>query len=126
MLHRAAGLLLSAFMLHLNLVRADVTCASHSGAPTRHASHESAAMHHDAAARGDHGVTDHGITEDASCETPVLGDCCPAVSSCAPVIGMLSGSDASAILPWHHTIAPAVQLRLHTRSTAPEPPPPRL
>ena len=112
MIRRTVALLLALAMLHLNVERADAACAKHQDAPA--ADHEG--MQHGADAPADQ----------TPCETPASPDCCQALASCAPVLGIDAGSttiSSSTIVPM--TIVAAVIERPLSRSTAPEPPPPK-
>ena len=111
-MRRLVALLLALALLHLNVERVDAACATHHPAPA--AGHEG--MHHDGSAP----------TERTPCDTPVSSDCCQALASCASVLSLDAGSDtmaSPAIVPL--TIAAAVSERPLSRSTAPEPPPPK-
>jgi hypothetical protein len=111
-IRRLIALLLAVAMLHLNVERADAACA----------------LHHDAPAAGHEGMQ-HGAeapVDETPCETPASPDCCAALASCAPVLGLDASSvtiSSAAIVPM--TIVAAVIERPLSRSTAPEPPPPK-
>lgn len=113
MIRRLIALLLAFALLHLSVGRVDAACAMH-GRDAPATGHEG--MQHDGAAPAD----------ETPCQTPVSPDCCQALASCAPMLSMDDGSDtitAPAIV--HVTIAAAVSERPLSRSTAPEPPPPK-
>lgn len=107
---RLIALVIAFAMLHLSVARADAVCEMHGhGAPAT--SHEG--MQHDVPA------------EDASCETPLSPDCCQAVVSCAPVLDLSESRSVANTAIVHMAIAAAVIERPQSRSTAPEPPPPK-
>jgi hypothetical protein len=81
---------------------------------------------HDAPA-GDHEGMDHGAgatTEETPCDTP-LSECCRALVSCAPILSFSEARPVADLPIVHVTIAAAVIERPLSRSTAPEPPPPK-
>jgi len=100
-------------MLHLSVARVDAACAMHDGAPAE-SSHEGM-QHGDA----------HAPAEKVPCETPASADCCQALASCAPALGIAEGADVVTPLIVHATIAAVVSERPLSRSRAPEPPPPK-
>ena len=111
MIRRPIALLLALVMLHLTVARADAVCA----------------MHHEAPATAHEGM-DHGgaPAEKAPCDAPMSAEYCQTLASCAPVLSLneaLGAIAAPAIVPT--TIALAVVERPLSRSTAPEPPPPK-
>jgi hypothetical protein len=112
-IRRLVSLLLAVAMLHLTVARVDAACAMHDGAATQ-SSHEGM----------QHGDAD-APAEKAPCETPAAPDCCQALASCAPVLSIAEGADVITPLIVHATIAAAVSERPLSRSTAPEPPPPK-
>src|SRR5688572_6642601 len=100
-------------MLHLDVARADAACAMHGeGAPA--ASHEG--MDHHAGAPAD----------EAPCDRPDSPQSCQSFASCAPAVSVTeeAGTTLSPAIV-HVTITPAVAERPLSRSTAPEPPPPK-
>lgn len=106
------GLLVVLAVLHVNVVRADIACGMHDAAPST----------------GHEGMQ-HGTelpADDGSCDEPAMSDCCQAVLSCAPALepGEASAASRTTRIP-HRTIATAVGQRPASRSTAPEPPPPK-
>jgi hypothetical protein len=107
------ALLLAVAMLHLSVARVDAECAMHDVAP----------------AGSDHAGMDHGEgnapAEETPCDTPSSPDCCQSLASCAPVLSIAEGADVIAPLIVHATISAAVIERPLSRSTAPEPPPPK-
>ena len=112
MIRRLVAPLLAFAMLHLNVARVDATCAmhDHDAASTSHAG-----MQHDAGAPA----------EETACETPASPECCLALASCAPTLGADEESTSVTAAIVHMTIAAAVTERPLSRSTAPEPPPPK-
>ena len=106
-------------MLHLNFVRADFACATHSNAP--HAVAQSGADHtHHVASHTHHGKTAR------SCETPVQADCCQALVACSIAFALdEAGRDAAAVEPHSGALAIALSEPI-SRVTAPEPPPPKV
>jgi|SRR5436190_23085539 len=118
-------------MLHLNVVKADLACASHahgasSHGPSSHADQEHASaashpmsMHHEQAVGSAVGSTE-------SCDAPVQADCCQALVTCSVAPGLnVTASSMSA--PMSHDVVPAApQTAPLSRNGAPEPPPPKL
>lgn len=121
-MRRFTALGLAAFMLHLNVVRADVACAAHgtSSAQDVPTQHDMAGMH-----GGDDSRSDSGA-EQADCETPAQRDCCQAVTSCSPVLGFGVETVIAERIPTHDSAGTRYTTHPLSRSTAPEPPPPRL
>jgi hypothetical protein len=114
---------IAALMLHLNVVRADVACATHQ-AP---AGQDAPMQHHMGAMGGSHaGDLSEGIADDADCETPAQKDCCQAVTSCSPALGFGVETQIAGWVPSHGAAGAFFSTRPLSRSTAPEPPPPRL
>ena len=111
MIRRLAALLLATAVFHLSVARADAACAM---------------PQHDAPA-ADHEGMDHGAgptTEETSCETP-LSECCQALVSCAPTLSFSEARLVTDLPTVHMTVVSAVIERPLSRSTAPEPPPPK-
>jgi len=84
-------------------------------------------MPHDDAPAADHEGMDHGAgatTEETSCETP-LSECCQALVSCAPLLSVSEARPVEDLPIVHATVVSAVIERPVSRSTAPEPPPPK-
>lgn len=110
-IRRLTALLLASAVLHLSVARADADCDMHThDAPAT--GHEG--MHHDASAPA----------EDEQCET-VASDCCLALLSCAPMlrvseVAMTSDSPLARVA----ILQAVIELPL-SRTTAPEPPPPK-
>jgi len=122
-MRRFVALGLAAFMLHLNVVRADVACAALDATPG-----DAMATQHDMAGMHDSrdGGTTSGVANEADCETPAQKDCCQAVTSCSPVVGLGAERQVAEWVPTH--VAAGARYSTHpvTRNSAPEPPPPRL
>jgi hypothetical protein len=119
MIRRAIGLALGAFMLLLNVERADLVCAKHAGrAPM--------AMHHGLTPDAQrHSTTHHAGTGADECQTPSQPDCCSALASCSVMIGLFSDDGAASVVG-RHALAFAVAVSdPASRNVAPEPPPPR-
>ncbi len=115
-LRRLAAFAIALTMLHLNMVRADGACAAHAGhsaASENSLSHEG--MSHEAGMQ----------TDQAPCETPSQPDCCQALASCAPVLAMDARSEVAAGVAQHVAMIAAFNQQPASRSTAPEPPPPK-
>lgn len=114
---------LVAFMLHLNVVRADAACATH-----QMPAHQNASMQHDM--DGLHGGHDRGRADGAAdatnCETPTQTDCCQAVTSCSPALGFGVEKQIASWIPTHDAAGARFFARPLSRNTAPEPPPPRV
>jgi len=119
---RFSALSLAAFMLHLNVVRADVACAAHDASPRpdMSAPHDMAAVH----SGHDGGPSDDA--EESDCETPAQNDCCQAVTPCSPVVGLGAERQAAEWIPTHDAAGARYSTHPLTRNSAPEPPPPRL
>ncbi len=78
-MRRLTGLLSSLLLLHLTLVGADLTCATHGvhGRPDVSQSDASRHAGHHAPPRSD--APNH---DDASCQVPTIPACCQALASC--------------------------------------------
>ena len=90
---RTAGMLVAAFMLHLNFVEADAACASH-GRETA-ATHPATAAHHHASPT----QSDQGAGQKAPCDTPSQADCCQALASCTMLLGVNGEGQSFAGVP---------------------------
>lgn len=114
---------LAAFMLQLNAVRADVACATHEVAAAEDAPAQDATPahgHHDAEPpSGD-------AADESDCEMPAQNGCCQAMTSCAPSVGLGAETRVAEWSPVHDASGARYSAHALTRSTAPEPPPPRL
>ena len=120
MKRRLIALALRAFMLHLNVDRANLVCATHShsaGRPSASLAH----AHHNGMPAGHSSAT----TESKGCETPAQPDCCQALVACSMLLGLDSASVAVASLVSHDNIVVVAQARPISRVAAPEPPPPK-
>ena len=120
---RLTALAVAAFMLHLNVVRADAACVAHemSTGQDTPVQHDLAAMH------ASHELNDStGVSDDANCETPAQQDCCQAMTSCGPLFGSGIEWQPTAFVPSHDAVGALFSTRPLSRNTAPEPPPPRL
>lgn len=100
-------------MLHLSVARVDAACAMHDGAAPESS--------HDGMQHGDGGAP----AEQAPCDTPSAPECCQALASCASILSVAEGADGVTPLIVHATIAAAASERPFSRSSAPEPPPPK-
>ena len=110
MIRRLAALLLATSVLHFSVVPAAAACS----------------MHESSVPAAGHEGMDHGDDEpQAPCHAPGAPDC-QVPASCTPTLSIIeeSGTMVSPAIA-HVTIAPAVTERPLSRSTAPEPPPPK-
>lgn len=111
MLRRAASLIASGLLLHLNALGADRACAEHDGPPTHAPAHQHQGHDEDA--------------ERQSCDTPASAQCCDALSSCTLTFALDTERASPAPLSpaprvaGGGSMAPAALLR------APDPPPPK-
>jgi hypothetical protein len=113
---RLLGAISMALMLHLNLVGADAVCATHGSAKGPMAGDHM--VHQQHSAHSSHG------SQKGKCNTPVSPDCCSALTSCAPMLSLVS-LVAIELVPLHaDPVADRVDSPL-SRVTAPETPPPR-
>src|SRR4051812_32787337 len=90
-MRRLVAVALGAFMLHLNVVRADRACATHAHTTVGSSDHAMDASH------GAHNMTradNATVARDASCDTPLQADCCLTLASCSITLGL---HDAQAI-----------------------------
>lgn len=114
MIKRLSAVVLAFTMLHLTVALANADCSmhEHDAAAGAHAG-----MHHDGG---------HAPAEKTPCDTPVAPKCCQALVSCAPILAIDEGSEVvTTVAIAHAPIAAAVSERPLSRSTAPEPPPPK-
>jgi hypothetical protein len=108
-------------MVHLNVVRADVTCATHrehSAAPAGHTAHHASHQHGAIAAAA-------STAKDASCETPSQPECCQALASCT--VNAVATSEVATAQPtptYSVALARAI-VTPASRLVAPDTPPPR-
>jgi hypothetical protein len=109
-------------MVHLNVVRADVVCATHvehSAEPAGHTAHHASHQHHATAPDAS------SVANDASCETPSQPDCCQALASCsvsavaAVEVAIAQANPTHVSAPSRSVLTPA------SRFVAPDTPPPR-
>jgi hypothetical protein len=119
MVRRIVGLSLAAFMLHLNVERADLACAAHAQHASAAAAHTSRA-HHSMPTPGEHARTHRD-----GCETPAQPDCCQALATCSIALGIVADRSAAAPMTWHDGVRAVAQRVPLSRVTAPEPPPPK-
>ena len=120
---RIAGMLVALLMLHLNLVQADVPCAS------RGIAHGSGVMTPPARSmqmvRHRHEATDHHQRHDKPCDTPTHADCCQALTSCSLLIGHGASKQFAAIPPAHERVLAGLAALPLSPIVSPDPPPPR-
>jgi hypothetical protein len=120
MLRRMIGLALGAFMLHLNVERADLACATHShGMP--------ASEHSEHAMDGHHGAAPESAPSDSheDCPTPAQTDCCQTMVSCSIGASLSAERDVAEMEIAHAAVMPVAQSHPTSLIRAPEPPPPR-
>jgi hypothetical protein len=109
-------------MLQLSFAAGDLACATHdSGSSSPKHQHTSAAA---SAATAIHHSAD-GVDSSKSCEVPARSDCCAALASCGPSIGIAATIQAEEIASIDvntdsHTFDTPASL-----TTSPEPPPPK-
>jgi hypothetical protein len=132
MVRRIVALALSAVMLHLNVERADVACATHvDGAANTEQTHHSVQSHHATSAHhttsAHHApAAEHAISADhQQCQIPAQPDCCLALVSCSIVTDMGTESGNSREALFGSRAVAFAQSAPTSRNTAPEPPPPR-
>ena len=117
---RSSRVVIAALVLLANLASPDLVCAEHGGDEVPGATPVDAA-HHDT---GEH---HHGpAAPDDGCEEPALPNCCPALMSCSfsldgaqpPTTSEDAGPDGIPTVRWSgHFLS---------RSTTPDPPPPKV
>jgi hypothetical protein len=122
MFRRLTGIVSSLLMLQLTFAASDLVCARHDGgSPTAHhhqsghAATASADMHHSADA----------VESSKSCEVPVRSDCCAALASCGPSIGIAVATRAQEIRSIDLSIDAPTADSPASLTPAPEPPPPK-
>src|SRR5207237_219788 len=86
-MRRLIALALGAFMLHLNVDRANLVCATHSPRAASRSDHVSHS-HHSGMQTG----RTHATTESKGCETPAQPDCCQALVACSMLLGLDSAN----------------------------------
>jgi hypothetical protein len=122
MLRRVTALVSSLLMLQLSFAASDLVCARHDGGTATGNHHPDA---HDAAESHATHQSHHAVGAPKSCEVPARSDCCAALASCGPSIGMLASTrepDARSITVRVDARIAAAPLSL---TPAPEPPPPK-
>jgi hypothetical protein len=110
-------------MLLANVARANASCESSSDHRVSQA--EQSLPHHEA--QLEHGVRDHeNASQEAEppCEEALERDCCQALASCSTMFSAEDGAFAAPTL-FHDAPVIAISRSLPSRSTAPEPPPPK-
>ena len=107
-------------MLHLNVERADLVCATHSHGAAREAAHVSH-PHHYGMPAGHSSAT----SESKGCGTPVQPDCCQALVTCSMLLGLDSAPVSVGSLGSRDHIVVVAQALPISRVAAPEPPPPK-
>jgi len=120
-IRRLAGVALGAFLLHLNVVRADLACATHSHDASARMSHE-----HDAPAS--HGMSMHGehtVDASTSCDAPLQADCCQTLVTCSVALGLGTDTGMMSARAVHDVVHAVPQSAPTSRTGAPEPPPPK-
>jgi len=122
MLRRFTALVSSLLMLQLSFAASDLVCARHdAGSPAAehhgagHAATASAAMHH----------AEDSIDSSKSCEVPTRSDCCAALASCGPNIGISPTTGAGEIRSINLSIDAPTADSPASLTPAPEPPPPK-
>jgi hypothetical protein len=120
-MRRIASLVTALLTLHLTLVGGDLACARHSAGSAVAESHAMPmASHHEMSTSGA-GVSEPGET----CPTPSTPVCCRAMTSCGQPMNAARtfGGELSSNSNEHgrRPVLPPL-----SRSTAPEPPPPRV
>jgi predicted NBD/HSP70 family sugar kinase len=117
------GAALAASLLHLNVERADLVCATHHERPE--AAPAQPEHPHGGHHNAPHAAGDHAASSAESCETPAQPDCCQALVSCSTLLGLDDAGSLSAPAEPHDVTVAALQNRPASRNTAPEPPPPK-
>ena len=126
-IRRVAGLALGAFMLHLNVVRADLTCATHSHDRSSQDRSSHSAHEHGAPASS-HSMSmhaEHAVTSTESCDAPVQVDCCSALVTCSVALGLNTHASWLSAMTSHDLVDTVAQNAPLSRTGAPEPPPPK-
>ena len=118
-LRRMAGLLMSGFLLHLNLQAADATCAHHSVRGVRESatSHSARHAYHAGSARD-------AINTETPCEIPAQPNCCQALASCS-MVALASGARSTALPNTPGAISQMVSEIPTSPVASPDPPPPK-
>jgi hypothetical protein len=122
MLRRLTALVSSLLMLQLSFAAGDLACATHdserSSATHQHSDHgasASAAMHH----------ASDAVDASKSCRVPARGDCCAALVSCGPSIGIATTITTQDIQSIYSRIDLPISELPASPTAAPEPPPPK-
>jgi hypothetical protein len=122
MIRRLILIALGVSLVHLNVERADVVCASH-GQDHHAAGHSerqtASASHHD------HANANASVATDEDCQTPVQADCCQALVSCSGVPSLGSEQFVVDVAKTHDRAVGERQVEPLSSIRAPEPPPPR-
>jgi hypothetical protein len=117
---RAAGLLLTGFLLHLNLAAADPSCTNHSSLSPGLSAGEAlpSHVHHQALTSGD------APLNKAPCQIPVQPNCCQSLASC--FMDALAVGVRSATIPdGASAITQSVSEIPLSPAASPDPPPPK-
>src|SRR5438105_2924073 len=101
-------------MLHLNVERADLVCATHSHNATSRSAHVSHSQHH-----GMPAGRSSAPTENKGCGTPVQPDCCQTLVTCSILLGLDSASVSVGSLSSRDHIVVVAQARPISRVAAP-------
>ncbi|HEU4994184.1 MAG TPA: hypothetical protein VFT29_05165 [Gemmatimonadaceae bacterium] len=120
-LRRLVGVALGAFMLVLNVERADISCARHANHARAEQSDHAQMNHH----QSDAGDSQESARGDDGCQTPTLPACCQAVVSCSVVLALGDMTSGTELAIRHVSLPPTAQTLPLSRVTAPEPPPPK-
>jgi hypothetical protein len=113
-MRRFAAFAVALTMLHLNTVRADAACATHEDAA--------------ADAGGTHDGMSHETdapAEQAPCDAPAQQDCCLAFAACSVVLSAEASALVDVSVSHPASVVAGISERPASRSTAPEPPPPK-
>ena len=117
---RFVALSLAGSLILLTSTRADAACAEH-GTDAG----QSARVHDETVAPGDHHGHADAASKDETCDTPTLPACCQMLASCS-TIAVNDDAVRHDATRTHAGIAAALQSMPSSRVATPDPPPPRL
>jgi hypothetical protein len=115
---RLAALLLAAPLLQLNVLRAEIACATHEPSSAE----QNAGTHHDG--HGSHGAPQDDGPGDSD-HAPAQSECCQALTSCSLVLGMDDDAGVAQDEVARALVASALTDMPMSSSAAPDPPPPK-
>lgn len=121
---RMAGFLVALLMLNLNLVRADIACASHAAghAASPATMPHSGSMHHAHELSGKNG---NSHQHEKPCNTPSQADCCQVWASCSLLLGHNGYAPSRSVALMHDGVVAGIVSVPLSVIVPPDPPPPK-